>query len=442
MRSAEQPAHSILAWKVRFSVTMKSIFKFPSSRRIVTFGVFVLFTTFSSRTNADTLITGDTSMGDNKWSWLGVLDGKEVRFYRYTLGGKAMLRTSFETLALPAVADEIISSGDRLGVRTGRRLRFFDINRNFLPLPRYDFELPEGISRLLLADNRLGILTNRTLRFYDISSNYRHLPAYDFDVPGDTAELEIAINSTGAWLGLRRRTNLTFYNIDKNYEPEGTYSFSVPLGTEEIEISGMLLLVRRGDMITFHDFGKKIITTRRHKMVLGGFNQPKLESLRGTSLTFLENSDTGIPARIWAKGDSMRTETSLGGRKIVSIQRGDTCYTFDDNSPTGTKEWLGEGLAARGLINQIAEVKANGMRWNVEEQNGAVYQGYRYEDSPDAMTMTYLSTESSLPWIWISMLNRGGGETSTMRAYYRDLEANVAIPEALFELPERVRFSE
>ncbi|NNC90763.1 MAG: hypothetical protein HKN82_20085 [Akkermansiaceae bacterium] len=379
----------------------------------------------------------------NHWSWFAVASGDEVKFYRFGLGGPKSGTRPFETLRLPATADEIIYSGDRLGVRTGRRLQFFDSTRRFARMPKYDFELPEGTSELVFAGNRLGILTGRALRFYDISAGYKQQPEFDFTVPEGTSELVIANNMTGSWLGVRTGTTLGFYSINRKYRPGPEHVFTLPPGAEEIVVTGPLLVVKRGDTVSFFDFAKKVLQQPRLEIEIEASGLPPLDSLHGTMITFFGDSEDGLPAEIWAEGNNLRTEVAHDGGVVVSLQLGDTLYTFKDGSKTGKKKWLGTGLGSMGLINQIAEVKANGIRHGSREINGVEHHEFLYNmDAPQAGAVAHISAETSLPHMWISILNRADDTSSRLTMIYRDLEANVAIPEGTFDLPEGVTFPE
>ena len=149
------------------------------------------------RAHGHTLIANESWGGVSHWSWLGVCSGDQVKFYRYVLGRSASGKEPFEILNLQSRADEIIYSGTRLGVRTGRMLQFFDCTRRFTHLPKLDLELREDVSELVLAGNRLGIRTGRMLKFYNVSANFEHLPKFDFVVPEGTSELLVTTNRMG-----------------------------------------------------------------------------------------------------------------------------------------------------------------------------------------------------------------------------------------------------
>jgi outer membrane lipoprotein-sorting protein len=169
----------------------------------------------------------------------------------------------------------------------------------------------------------------------------------------------------------------------------------------------------------------------------------KLESLRGTLITMV-SEDRGIPARIWAKGNNTRTELTDGRQKTVTIQLGDTMYTYlEGSTKPGMKQYLGRGLGSMGLIRQIEEIKAKGKQQTPEEIEGVRYDKYEYESNDRReVAVVYLSADTSLPRIWLSLVKAGEKDVSVLRMHYRDMQANVEIPDELFKLPPDVTFSE
>jgi outer membrane lipoprotein-sorting protein len=155
------------------------------------------------------------------------------------------------------------------------------------------------------------------------------------------------------------------------------------------------------------------------------------------------SEDEGVPMEIWAKGDNLRAEASDGERKVITIQRGDTSYTFAPDSTKGHKMRVEEGLGSMGLVKQIAEIKAKGKREGAQELEGVVYDKYNYDvDAPQEWAVVFLDAKTSLPRYWISAVRTGEKTASAVRMVYRDMEANVEVADALFELPENVTFEE
>ncbi|GAH04956.1 unnamed protein product [marine sediment metagenome] len=171
---------------------------------------------------------------------------------------------------------------------------------------------------------------------------------------------------------------------------------------------------------------------------------PQLKSLRGTMLTYADETEIrkAVSFKIWAKGIYMRTELTAGSRKIISIQRGNTLYTYEEGSKeNGTKQWLGTGLASMGFLDQIREVKGYAKKQDPEVIEGELYHRYVYDkNKPQALAIVVLSDKTSLPKVWISYLKLADGTISKLHMYYDDMEANVEIPDAMFSLPRGVRF--
>ena len=171
-------------------------------------------------------------------------------------------------------------------------------------------------------------------------------------------------------------------------------------------------------------------------------SQTELKTLHGTMILMLSEYE-GVTSEIWAKGNNLRSEVRFGDLKVISIQRGPTIYTYREGDQTGTKEMLQRGLGTLGFIKQIETIKAHGMKTGSEEIEGVEYDIYEYDvNAPAEMTILYLSKETSLPRFGISVVQTGGKTAEVMRMAYRDMEANIDIPDELFELPEGIKFTE
>ncbi|MGD9636803.1 MAG: hypothetical protein AB7G28_18360 [Pirellulales bacterium] len=169
---------------------------------------------------------------------------------------------------------------------------------------------------------------------------------------------------------------------------------------------------------------------------------PVLKSLHGTMITLID-SDRGIEMEVWAKGNNVRSEIKMGDAKVVVVQRGDTMYTFSPGKSDGQKTRFESGLAAHGLIEQIAIVKSRGKKERSQVAEGIQYDQYSYNvDAPQEQAIVLLETKTSLPKDWFSVVKNGDREPAGMRIVFRDLEANVEVPDELFELPEGVKFSD
>ncbi len=170
--------------------------------------------------------------------------------------------------------------------------------------------------------------------------------------------------------------------------------------------------------------------------------ETELKTLHGTMILML-SQDKGVVSEIWAKGNNLRSELRVGDLKVITIQRGPTMYTFREGDRTGTKQTLQRGLGSLGFIKQIETVKAHGKKTGSEEIEGVVYDIYEYDvNAPSEMSILYLSRETSLPRFGISVVKTGKKTAEAIRMAYRDMEANVDIPDELFELPEGVRFTD
>jgi len=152
----------------------------------------------------------------------------------------------------------------------------------------------------------------------------------------------------------------------------------------------------------------------------------------------------GLSSKIWAKGNNVRAELTYDQKKAVSIQLGDTVYTYIEGSKqTGSKKHLGSGLGAMGLIKQIEEIKAKGKKQGSVKIEGIVCDKYEYDvNAPGERAVVYLSASTSLPRTWVSVVQLADTPASVLRMHYRDLKANVDIPDNMFKLPANVTFLE
>ena len=172
-----------------------------------------------------------------------------------------------------------------------------------------------------------------------------------------------------------------------------------------------------------------------------GDAQPNLRTLRGTVVTMMSENE-GLPSKFWAKGNLYRSETTFGDRKMISIQRGNDLYIFEQGSTTGEITALGRGLGTMGLVRQIEDIKRLGKKQDSVQIEGELHDIYFYDiNMPEESALVYLSRKTSLPKIWISVLRTSEETAEGRRMFYRNLEANAEIPDHLFEIPKDVRFT-
>jgi hypothetical protein len=171
-----------------------------------------------------------------------------------------------------------------------------------------------------------------------------------------------------------------------------------------------------------------------------------LESLHCT-LVSVAGRGEGIEAEVWARGDAVRTEVATDTRKVISIQRGSVLFTWAAGEETGERRLLGSGLAGRGLIRQIAEVRERGDRGGTATVEGVDYDVYILDYYPGEKSLVYLSRETALPGMWVNVVEKDG-ERSETRMYFRDAAssdrpcsaANVELEDGLFRTPGEIRF--
>lgn len=171
-----------------------------------------------------------------------------------------------------------------------------------------------------------------------------------------------------------------------------------------------------------------------------------LESLHCT-LVSVAGKGEGIAAEVWARDDAVRTEVTTDTRKVVSIQRGSVLFTWAVGEETGERRLLGSGLAGRGLIRQIAEVRQQGEHGGTATVEGVDYEVYILDHYPGEKSLVYLSRDSSLPGMWVNVEEQDG-ERREARMFFRDAAssdrpcsaANVELEDELFRIPAGIRF--
>jgi outer membrane lipoprotein-sorting protein len=146
---------------------------------------------------------------------------------------------------------------------------------------------------------------------------------------------------------------------------------------------------------------------------------------------------------IWAKGNNVRSEMSVGDEKLIILQLGDTIYTFGADSKQGNTTRFESGLASHGLLEQIALVKSEGKPGNSQTVDGVTFDEYSYDvDAPQEVTRALLEAKTFLPKDWVSIVKNGDADPVAARTIFRDMEANVDVPDEFFELPRGVEFTE
>jgi tetratricopeptide (TPR) repeat protein len=150
----------------------------------------------------------------------------------------------------------------------------------------------------------------------------------------------------------------------------------------------------------------------------------------------------GLPMKFWAKGNLFRGELTAGDRKIITIQRASETFVYQVGSKTGDYRFVERGLATMGLIRQIEDVRRFGKKQQSVHIEGKLYDVLLYDiNAPEESALVYLSRKGSLPKVWISVLRKTQDSAEAMRMFFQDVEANVDIPEELFEIPKDVEFT-
>ena len=173
-----------------------------------------------------------------------------------------------------------------------------------------------------------------------------------------------------------------------------------------------------------------------------------LETLHGTMITAYSNEwppafgESGTASEIWAKGNSIRSETKFDGTNVVSIQSAGVLYTFVEGDRNGTRQRLPDAaLGALGLIQQIEQIKARGTKNGDSILDGIAYDIYIYASSVEVAEV-HLARQTSLPRKWISVLRSAIGPPKSALMIFREMEGNIPIADELFEIPDDVYFTE
>jgi TonB family protein len=170
-----------------------------------------------------------------------------------------------------------------------------------------------------------------------------------------------------------------------------------------------------------------------------------LESLHGTVLTAYNVNPAISPeelsylsSEVWAKGDFTRYESFDNGTSVIGIQHGELMYSFVEGEPQGVLLRLRGGIGALGLIRQFELVKSRGENAGTDIVDGVPCEKYVFEDEVTGEQIwALLSQETSIPIVWIGRLPNG----NVTYVFYKDMEANVRIPDEMFEIPAEIDFS-
>lgn len=94
------------------------------------------------------------------------------------------------------------------------------------------------------------------------------------------------------------------------------------------------------------------------------------------------------------------------------------------------------------MIRQIEDVKRIGKKQESLQIEGELHDIYLYDvNIPEESAVVYLSRETLLPKLWISIIRTKPDSAEGLRMILRDLEANVDIPDNLFDVPMDIEFS-
>jgi len=159
----------------------------------------------------------------------------------------------------------------------------------------------------------------------------------------------------------------------------------------------------------------------------------------------LAHSEIGINvAYFWSKGATLRAETVIVGRKIVTIVKGDTYYAYDATGREGVA--IGRSKAAiakdaadrRPFGREIDVVLAQGGEKIGEEQvGGRVVERFRVTDDAGRREVWVTQDELRLP-VRVEIFARGTGKT--ISTDFLSWTTALPIDDAFFEPDPGVRF--
>ena len=159
----------------------------------------------------------------------------------------------------------------------------------------------------------------------------------------------------------------------------------------------------------------------------------------------LAHSEIGINvAYFWSKGATLRAETVIVGRKIVTIVKGDTYYAYDATGREGVA--IGRSKAAiakdaadrRPFGREIDVVLAQGGEKIGEEQvGGRVVERFRVTDDAGRREVWVTQDELRLP-VCVEIFARGTGKT--ISTDFLSWTTALPIDDAFFEPDPGVRF--
>ena len=108
----------------------------------------------------------------------------------------------------PDVKNELITMGAEIGIRNGKKVKFYDGSNAWRYQQNKDFSIPDDVDELITMGAKIGVRNGKTVKFYDGSNAWKYQQNGDFNIPGDVGELI----TMGAKIGVWSRRTIKFYD--------------------------------------------------------------------------------------------------------------------------------------------------------------------------------------------------------------------------------------
>lgn len=160
----------------------------------------------------------------------------------------------------------------------------------------------------------------------------------------------------------------------------------------------------------------------------------------------LAHSEIGINvAYFWSKGPKLRAETVVGGRKIVSIVKGDTYYAYDATSREGVAigraaEAIAKDAAGRRPFGREVEVivAQGGEKVGEEDLGGRLCERYRVTDAAGRREVWVTKDDLRLP-VRLEIYTRLSGKT--IHTDFVNWAAELPLEDGFFEPEAGIEFT-
>ena len=150
---------------------------------------------------------------------------------------------------------------------------------------------------------------------------------------------------------------------------------------------------------------------------------------------------SSIPSEIWFRApDRFRMVNQVMGRQMISIMVGQDVFTYPQGMPIGVKmnraTMPGGDLSADQLLRKAVEWRQHGRKIGSETIHRRPCDIYEFTE-----TVTGRATTGKV-WLWTANGFPLRAVTGSGEMTVTDIELNVPLPDAFFQLPPDVQFQD